>query len=145
MKSTLIIPSLILCLSTYGGTLVVDQFSISGGGGASQSGRFGIVGTINPEGKEQLKGGSYKVEPSSYSLVSVVQTHGAPTLRLAISSTTATLSWPVTEGVFQLQASQNLAVLNGWANVLQGAATNNGTISVTVPLTPGNKFFRLRK
>jgi uncharacterized delta-60 repeat protein len=67
----------------------------------------------------------------------------APSLTITRSNGFAILSWPVTGLNFQLQGCTNLSLPNSWSPVAQAAVTNAGQISVTVPTTVGQKFFRL--
>jgi uncharacterized repeat protein (TIGR03803 family) len=68
---------------------------------------------------------------------------GAPSLNIARSNTSVVVSWSVTDLPFQLQQSTNLALPNAWSPVAQATVTNAGQISVTVPTTARQMFFRL--
>jgi hypothetical protein len=54
------------------------------------------------------------------------------------------LSWPASTLNFQLQQSTNLALPNAWWLVAQPRVTNGAQISVTIPTTVEQEFFRLR-
>ena len=85
--------------------------TMDGGGGTSTGGMYTLEGTIGqPDGSEAVQGGAFAVQSGFWALVELVQTEGAPTLRIAgISSVAVTLAWPVAgaEG-YQLQRSSRL-------------------------------------
>jgi hypothetical protein len=145
MKNIILSFSLLIAARGFAGNLAVDQSSLDGGGGTCSGGRFSVTGSVGQPDAGMMRGGSFAVEAGLWSLFTVVQTPGAPVLKIVRSGATAVLSWPSAEGTFQLQSNPDLAVANGWANVPQNATTNNGSVSVTVPLSPGSKFFRLKK
>jgi hypothetical protein len=64
-------------------------------------------------------------------------------LNIARSDAFVIVTWPVTVVNFQLRETTNLSLSNSWSPVAQPAVTNAGQISVTVPTTVGQKFFRL--
>jgi uncharacterized delta-60 repeat protein len=69
---------------------------------------------------------------------------GAPFLHIAGTNAFVIVSWPVTTLNFQLQVNSDLSLANSWSPVLQPTVTNAGMISVTVPMTVDQKFFRLQ-
>jgi uncharacterized delta-60 repeat protein len=66
-----------------------------------------------------------------------------PSLKIAPSSASVIVSWPATGLNLQLQESTDLSLPNSWSPVGQAAVTNAGQISMIVPTTAGQKFFRL--
>jgi hypothetical protein len=68
----------------------------------------------------------------------------APVVSIARSNAFVIVSWPVTSLNLQLQENTDLSLPNSWSSVVQPAVTNAGQISVTVPTTIGQKFFRLK-
>jgi uncharacterized delta-60 repeat protein len=68
----------------------------------------------------------------------------APSLNMALSNTFVIVSWPVTSLSFQLRETTNLGLPNAWSAVAQLAVTNGAQISVTVPASAAQKFFRLK-
>ena len=54
------------------------------------------------------------------------------------------LSWPSSAGNYGLQATTNLVSATNWAALVNTLATNGNTISVTLPVTKTNEFFRLK-
>src|ERR1051325_4472292 len=68
-----------------------------------------------------------------------------PSLTIARTTTnTVAISWPSPSTGFTLQQNTNLSLPNSWSPVAQAAVTNAGQISVTVPTTVEQKFFRLQ-
>jgi hypothetical protein len=65
-----------------------------------------------------------------------------PMLSVAQSGANVILSWPSYGGGFTLQGTTNIGVSNTWTTVSQARTTNNGVISVSVPMT-ASRFFRL--
>jgi uncharacterized delta-60 repeat protein len=65
-------------------------------------------------------------------------------LNIARSNAFVIVSRPATALNFHLQETTNLALPNSWSPVAQPAVTNGAQISVTVPLSVGPKFFRLK-
>ena len=119
----------------------VDWFTIDGGGGTSIGGVFSVSGTIGqPDAGGPMTGGTYSVTGGFWALPGVIQTLGAPTLRIVPAAPAlATLSWtPATPG-FVLQQTDNLTTPN-WSDSPSGAA-NPVTVSAKLP----TKFYRLRK
>jgi hypothetical protein len=53
------------------------------------------------------------------------------------------VSWPLLTG-YQLQSTANLAGTPTWVDVAQAPVTNGNNLVVTVPITAGNKYYRLR-
>jgi len=60
------------------------------------------------------------------------------------------ISWPDSAIDFQLESNSDLSNTNGWtvavpALVPQTLVTNEGFISITLPISTGNNFYRLKK
>jgi hypothetical protein len=66
---------------------------------------------------------------------------GFPTLFESISGSTLLLSWSGT--LFSLQTTTDLAKPN-WQSVTQGFTTNNGIVSLQLPMAGSQAFFRLQ-
>ena len=105
--------------------------TMDGGGGTSTGGMYTLEGTIGqPDGSEAVQGGAFAVQSGFWALVELVQTEGAPTLRIAgISSVAVTLAWPMAgaEG-YQLQRSSSLDE-SDWI-----------TVSGTMPAVVGDEY-----
>ena len=124
----------------------IDWHTIDGGGGTSTGGVYAVTGTIGqPDAGVPLTGGNYALTGGFWSLLSVVQTAGAPTLTISLTtSNTALVSWPSPSTGFNLQVNTNGLGTVNWSNA--PAATDNGTVKYLIVNPPtGNRFYRLFK
>ena len=106
---------------------------------------YSFSGTIGQQdASTAMTGGSYSLTGGFWSLISVVQTPGAPNLTITQSGNSVIVSWPDT-GSYTLQQNSNLAVSAGWATSGYPVTTNSptGTNSITITPPAGNLFFRL--
>jgi hypothetical protein len=65
-----------------------------------------------------------------------------PTITISSSSGNINLSWPTTAGAFALESTPSLNPAN-WQPVTATSVTNNGIVTVTIPITSSEAFFRL--
>ena len=129
-----------LCAQPYS----VDWYKISGGGGTSTGSVFSVSGTIGqPDAGNAMSGGNYSVTGGFWSLISVVQTLGAPTLTVTHSGNNVTVLWPSPSTGFQLQQNSNLATTN-WTTSGFSISDDGTNKSVTITSPTGNLFFRLK-
>jgi hypothetical protein len=132
------------CFKAAGQQYSIDWFKISGGGGTSTNGQYSLSGTIGqPDAGATMSGGNYSVTGGFWSLVSVVQTPGAPVLLISRSGSQVTVYWQNT-GNWTLQQNGNLTVPSGWA-ASTGVVTANGTNSLIINNPAGSLFFRLEQ
>ena len=133
------------CLRAWGQSYSIDWFKISGGGGTSIGGIYSVSGTIGqPDASGALSGGNYSLTGGFWSLISVVQTLGAPPLTITHSGNSVTVSWPYPSTGWTLQQNPNLAVPGGWT--ASGGISNDGVNNyITINSPTGNLFFRLSK
>lgn len=76
--------------------------------------------------------------------VTINSLHPAPTLAIAQSGANVALSWPLWAGDFSLQTlALNDSWTDGWTNAPAQWQTNGSVISVTLPIAPEARFFRL--
>src|SRR5204863_8939568 len=110
------------------------------GGGTSTGGVYQVSGTTGQsDAGPTMSGGNFSLTGGFWSLLSVVQTPGAPTLAIQRSTAgNATLSWTPNTPGFVLQETVSLSPAN-WTNSLSGA-TNPVAVSAS-----GKKFFRVIK
>lgn len=69
---------------------------------------------------------------------------GLPPLAIAASGTNVVVSWPSSFTGFQLESTASLAPA-AWSNVTQTPSTNGSIVSVQVPASGSQQFFRLQK
>ncbi len=130
-----------LCAQPYS----VDWYKISGGGGTRTGSVYSVNGTIGqPDAGGAMRGGNFSVTGGFWSLISVVQTLGAPTLTVNHFGNSVTVSWPSPSTGFQLQQNSNLAVTNGWATSGFSISDDGTNKSITISSPTGNLFFRLK-
>ncbi len=132
--------------SAHAQTYSIDWFTIDGGGGTSTGGVYSVSGTIGqPDAGAPITGGNFSLTGGFWSLLSVVQTPGAPLLAITITTTnTALVSWPSPSTGFQLQQNTNSVASVNWSNVVT-LPTDNGTLKFIIVNPPtGNRFYRLR-
>jgi hypothetical protein len=122
----------------------IDWSTIDGGGGTSTGGVYSVSGTIGqPDAGPAMTGGSFSVTGGFWSLLSVLQTPGSPTLRIFFTGTnTAVVYWPSPSTGFNLQQS---GLLPGTNWVASGETVNdNGTNKYIIVSPPtGNRYYRL--
>ena len=136
---------LLPCPSAHAQSYSIDWYKIAGGGGTSTNGQYAVSGTIGqPDASGAMSGGNYSLTGGFWSLISVVQTVGAPTLTITHSSNTVKVLWPYPSTGWTLQQDSNLAVPGGWT--ASGGISNDGVNNfITLTSPTGNLFFRLSK
>ncbi len=143
-KKRLIGVAMTLCsitLAVHAQNYSIGWYKIAGGGGASAGGTYQVTGTIGqPDASGALTGGNYSLTGGFWSLISVVQTPGAPLLTIAWSGNQAIVSWPSSFTSWTLQTNGNPVTAN-WVNYV-GAVINN---SVTNSPATKNLFYRLKQ
>ena len=91
-----------------------------------------------------MNGGNYSLTGGFWSLLSVVQTPGAPLLSIHLTSTnTAVISWPVSSPAFNLQKNSALGTAN-WGGVTNVPTVVDGQNQVIIAPPAGNWFYRLK-
>ena len=84
--------------------------------------------------------------PGAFGLDDVaVQTYPGQVLTINRSGANVVVTWPVSASSYSLYSATNLTPPVAWASVLQTPATNGAQISVTLPHTGGNAFYRLQR
>ena len=138
MVAWLLIPS-----AGFAQSYSIGWHKIAAGGGASAGGQYQVTGTIGQhDAGATMNGGGYAVTGGFWSLVSVVQTVGLPSLSITQSGNTVIVSWPNT-GSYTLQQNNNLGMPTGWAASSYFISSANGTNSISISPPAGNLFFRL--
>ena len=89
-----------------------------------------------------MSGGNYSLTGGFWSLISVVQTAGAPTLYISQSGNTVTVYWQDVSG-WSLQQNNDLAVPANWSPS-SGVTSSGGTNYLNIMSPAGNLFFRLQ-
>lgn len=122
----------------------VDWSVIPGGGGTSTNGQYSLTGSIGQaHASSVMSGGDYSLTGGFWSLISVVQTPGAPALTITHSANQVVISWPTPSSSWTLQQNSDLAAKDGWATSGYAVSTNNSVSSITITGPVENLFFRL--
>ncbi|MGA2750281.1 MAG: hypothetical protein ABSG59_16015 [Verrucomicrobiota bacterium] len=137
----------LLAPALHAQTYSIAWYKIAGGGGASTGtngdGVYSVSGTVGqPDACGAMAGGNYSLTGGFWSLISIVQTAGAPTLAVMHSGSGVVLSWPSSAMSFTLQQNSNLATTN-WTTSSYLISTNGAMESITISSPAGNLFFRL--
>ena len=133
----------LLTSSASAQTYSIDWYKIAGGGGTSSNGQFTLSGTIGQhDAGGPMVGGNFSLTGGFWSLLSVVQTVGSPTLRIFLTTTnTAVIAWPVSATGFTLQENA-IPTPTGWGAI--GSPIVVGSENQVVISPPaGREFFRL--
>ncbi|MGA2855037.1 MAG: hypothetical protein ABSE90_13025 [Verrucomicrobiota bacterium] len=126
----------------WGQSYSIDWYKIAGGGGTSTGGTYQVSGTIGQhDAGGAMTGGNYSLTGGFWSLISVVQTAGAPMLYISQSGGTVTVYWQNVSG-WSLQQNNDLAVPAGWS-ASSGVVDDGTNKSLTITSPAGNLFFRL--
>jgi len=147
MKKIMLLLSLLDPMALHARTYSINWYKVAGGGGTSAgtngAGSFSVSGTIGqPETGSAMTGGSYSVTGAFWSLISVVQTPGAPALHITYMGGSVIISWPHTSTGFVLQQNSSLSAAN-WIGSSFAVNSNSLSNSVTIRSPAGNLFFRL--
>jgi hypothetical protein len=135
--------ALTCCFPALAQSYSIDWYKIAGGGGTSTGGTYTVSGTIGqPDAGGAMTGGNYSLTGGFWSLISVVQTAGAPTLNISHSGNAVTIYWQDVSG-WSLQQNSDLTVTNGWS-ASGGVTTTNGINYLNLTAPAGNLFFRLQ-
>src|SRR5262245_51388622 len=126
MKRIILFCALLIPAIGFAQQYSINWYKVSGGGGTSTNGQYGITGTIGqPDAGGAMSGGNYSVTGGFWSVISVVQTPGAPALNISHSGNTVTIYWQNVSG-WALQQNADLALGNNWS-ASGGVTTSNGT------------------
>jgi len=143
---TAVVVLLLTAMHAHSQSYAINWYKIAGGGGTSTGGVYSVSGTIGQhDAGGPMTGGSYSLTGGFWSLISVVQTPGAPLLTITLNPpfSTVTISWPSSAGSFKVQTNGNLAISN-WVDYGGTMNSAGGTNSFTVSPSAGNLFFRLK-
>jgi hypothetical protein len=131
------------CLRASGQSYSIDWHKIAGGGGTSTGGVYAVTGTIGQhDAGGPITGGNYSLTGGFWSLISVVQTAGAPTLHLRHAGNVITVYWQDTTGWSLVQNGDLTTPIASWPASSGVTATNGVDYLIVTPPT-GNLFFRL--
>jgi hypothetical protein len=90
-----------------------------------------------------LTGGNYSLTGGFWSLISVVQTIGSPTLVITHSGNNVIVSWPSPSTGFGLEQTSDLKT--SWTPTGYSISDDGTNKSITITNPTGNLFFRLKQ
>ena len=145
MKKLFLLLGLLIPALSQAQNYSIDWHKIAGGGGTSSNGNYSVSGTIGqPDASLQpMNGGNYSLTGGFWSLISVVQTPGAPTLYISHAGNTVTVYWQDVAGWNLIQSGDLTTPIASWP-ASGGVTTSNGTNYLNVVNPSGNRFFRLK-
>ena len=120
--------------------------TVKGARTTSHGGDYEIRGSIGSiPTRPAMDNGEYAVSGSLVALFVAVTTTGAPTLNITVTTTnTVVLSWLADSTGFVVE--QNVTANGtGWSRVGIAAQNSGGNYHVVLPMSAGNKFFRLQR
>jgi hypothetical protein len=124
----------------------INWHKVSGGGGTITGAVYSVSGTVGQQDAGgPMTGVSYSLTGGFWALFSVVQTPGAPSLSIILTSTnTVIVYWPSPSTGFNLQQNNDLNTAN-WVTPAQ-TVTDNGSIKYIIVNPPvGNRLYRLKE
>jgi len=147
LRASFLAACLALAGSAPGQNYALDWFTIDGGGGTSSGGPYALAGTIGQPDAGTMSGGAFRLVGGFWGITASIQSP-APVLSVTIASGTVVVSWPRSAEGSTLEQTGALASPPSaivWSTVPAGSYQTNAThIFITVPLTSGNQFYRLR-
>jgi hypothetical protein len=146
MKSiTVALLALGLCIpALHAQNYSINWFTIDGGGGTSTGSVYTVSGTIGQPDAGHMSGGNYTLDGGFWAVIGVVQTPGAPLLRIqAAGPNSVLLAWPYPSTGFSLQQSMGVSPTS-WAPVTNNPVQVGPENQVTITPALGNNYFRLK-
>jgi hypothetical protein len=134
----------LVCPCAHAQTYSIDWYKVAGGGGTSTGGVYSISGTIGQADAGKMSGGTYTLDGGFWGIIGVIQTPGAPLLKILRTSTnTVIVSWPVPSTGFNLQQNTDLSTAN-WVAPAEMVNSDGTTKFVIVSQPTGKRFYRLK-
>jgi hypothetical protein len=146
MKKTIILLAFLIPAIAFAQSYSIQWYKIAGGGGtsASANGQYSVSGTIGqPDASTSMSGGNYSVTGGFWAIYAV-QTAGAPLLTITPSGKNVIVTWPYPSSGYVLQQNSSVTTTN-WTNSTFTITTNSSVNSVTIGVSSGNLFLRLKK
>jgi hypothetical protein len=134
-----------------GGAFEMKSSVVATGGtvASSDDQRFvlnGTIGQIHAAPSLQSADQRFAMEPGFWHGIQVVQTVGAPTLKIRLGSReTLILSWPVAATGFELEETDSLGGRPEWTLTSKEVVDTATEHTVAVPRTGLMKLYRLKK
>lgn len=127
-----------------GGGYELKNGGFTSGSGVATNGGYSLAATFVPSPTTAATNSGYSLT-GGFATVGLVQTPGAPLLRIAGSGGGFVLFWPDPSTGFKLQSTTTVANPASWADVAQPVVVVGNDKTVTVPTTGPYRLFRLLK
>jgi len=122
----------------------LDAFTVTGGGGVSRGGSFALAGAIGQSDAGNLAGGAFNLEGGFWHGASLVQTPGAPALKIRLlGNGLVVISWPLTVSGYTLEQSSALGT--AWSPTQIPVVDTATEHTVTVSASGAMWSYRLQK
>jgi len=143
ISSALTSAATLLCLlaglvCTHAQDFALDWFSIDGGGGTSTGGVYAVSGTIGQPDAGVMQGGQFALQGGFWSILASGRIV-LPSLHITRADGQVIVTWDPLAPGFVLEENTSLSP-TGWSPVPGG-----DTSPVTLSVTTGSRFFRLRR
>lgn len=123
----------------------LDWSTIDGGGGTSSGGTYAVSGTLD-QTDASMSGGNYRLEGGFWNIIAALQTPDAPRLAVSATGGVLTVSWPQPAAGWALYTTPTISGNPvPWALVSPPYQTNTIHWLIQLPVSPGNRFYRLQK
>jgi hypothetical protein len=114
--------------------------------------RWGDYSTISVDPNDPTRFWCVQMFPSdsanndvwSTQITELVTSLSLPQLSITLTGTNAMVFWSSSAAGFYLQSTTNLVPPVVWSSVTKTSSTNGSIISVLVPVSDGQQFFRLQ-
>jgi len=130
-------------------TYSINWFTLDGGGGTSTGGVYAVSGTIGQPDAGRMSGGQFTLDGGFWGIVAAIQTEGAPTLSVELTSGLVKVSWAGPAPNWVLTETNRLTGTGSplWPQVPPAQyQTNAGRIFIlTAPQPAQNRYYQLRK
>jgi hypothetical protein len=123
----------------------VASYQNAGSDGVSRWGDYGATSTDPADTARFWTIQAIPTGPSTWSTQITELITGPPSLAITLSNSDAVVSWPAYAAGFQLQSNAFLNLTNAWNAVAQPPITNGNRLSVQLPASDTQTFFRLKQ
>jgi hypothetical protein len=111
--------------------------------GTSTGSTYSVTGTVGQPAAAAMSGGRFSVQGGYWGVIAVLQTPGAPALKITVTKTNAVISWTASASTYRLEQNSDLNTTN-WTAVGQEPVGFGAEFRVAIPPPSGNAFYRLR-
>jgi hypothetical protein len=143
MKTTAFFLLMLATIETGWAQYRIAWSRIDSGGGSSTGGVYRLKGSAGQPDAGLATGGDYVLSGGFWSIVGVLPTDDTPAIRITLDRSNVILAWPSVSRGFQLEVTRGLLQPN-WTDVDVAPTVVGSDLQVTLPLEPGQRFFRLR-